>query len=70
VYHLSSPWLIVVLVQTAATVLWLPFDWQPYYFPTLAVLAPAFAPGCLRVQRAIYRVSEAQYRRAHTASSC
>jgi hypothetical protein len=66
VYHLSSPWLIIVLVQTAATVLWLPFDWQPYYFPTLAVLTPAFAPGCLAVQRTICRFSEAHHRHAHT----
>jgi hypothetical protein len=65
-YQLSSPWLIVVLVQTAVTVLWLPFDWQPYYLPTLVVLAPAFAPGCRAVQRAISRVSVARDRVAHT----
>jgi len=56
VCNLSSPWLIIVVVQVAATVLWLPFDWQPYYLPTLTVLTPAFATGLRAGQQAMSRL--------------
>jgi len=59
VYRLSWPWLTIVLVQAAVTALWLPFDWQPYYLPTLGVLAPAFATGLKACERTVSRLTSA-----------
>jgi hypothetical protein len=55
-YHLSASWRTIVLAQAAVTALWLPFDWQPYYLPTLAVLTPGFATGLQAAQRIMSRL--------------
>jgi dolichyl-phosphate-mannose-protein mannosyltransferase len=58
-YRVRWPWLTIVVVQAAVTALWLPFDWQPYYLPTLGMMAPAFAAGLQACERTLSRATTA-----------
>jgi len=68
-YHLSWPWLTIVFAQAAVTALWLPFDWQPYYLPTLGVLAPAFATGLQACARTMSRLTNRDLGKSELANA-